>query len=341
MISMDGDIIGIIDDAKEKALNNQDLERNVLRRFLELDPFSKECQYLGETARDVARKTLGNKGRVGSSIGVDLRPCTMNCKFCSLGDKWGLVRDNYDMPPEQIIEIIKNLTSKGFHQFTLRTTEFYSLDDLCVLSKKVRSSVKGSYILTVNTGELTTDDANRLYDAGFNAAYHTVRLGEGKDTPFDPEVRINTMRAISKSNLKLSCGLDPIGVEHTNEEILDKLELFRALNPMAICTMKRINVKGTPFENVPEIDNMRHAQIAAIIRMASGGRNMVAAHPANLQALKWGANHISVETGANPRDSDSYMHSNDTFGHEEAVRMIHDAGYELGVSEDFKRIAPY
>lgn len=341
VIAMNEDIIKIIDDAKEKALKNQNIERRILKIFLELDPLSEECQYLGETARDVARKTLGNKGRVGSSIGVDLRPCTMNCKFCSLGDKWGLVKDNYDMSPEQIIAIIKNLISKGFHQFTLRTTEFYSLDALCDLSKKVRSNVDGSYILTVNTGELTTDEANRLYESGFNAAYHTVRLGEGVDTPFDPEVRINTMKAITASKLKLSCGLDPIGVEHTNDEIIDKLELFRSLNPMAICTMKRINVKGTPFENIPEISDMRHAQIAAVIRMASGGRNMVAAHPANLQALKWGANHISVETGANPRDSDSYMHSTDTFGHEDAVRMILNAGYELGVTEDFKKIAPY
>lgn len=338
---MDSAVLQLIDDAKEKSMNNQNIERNVLKKFLELDPLSEECRYLGEAARDVARVTLGNKGRIGSSIGVDLRPCTMNCKFCSLGEKWGLVKNNYDMAPSQIIEIISNLTSKGFHQFTLRTTEFYSLDDLCNLAREVRSNVPGNYVLTANTGEITTDDANRLKKAGFNAAYHTVRLGEGIDTPFDPEVRIQTMREISKSELKLSCGLDPIGVEHTNDQILDKLELFRTLNPVAICTMKRINVKGTPFEDVPEISDMRHAQIAAVIRMSSGGRNMVAAHPANLQALKWGANHISVETGANPRDSDSDMCQNGTFGHEDAVRMILDAGYDVGTVDDFKKIAPY
>ena len=338
---MDETIRKMIDDAKEMAIRNQDVERKILKKFLEFDPLSEECEYLGKSARDVARVTFNNKGRIGSSIGIDFRSCTMNCKFCSLGEKWGLVKENYDMDSEQVIGLIRRLIAKGFHQFTLRTTEFYSLDMLCELAKTVRSNVPGTYILTVNTGELSVEEANRLQEAGFNAAYHTVRLGEGIDTPFDPKVRIDTMKAITKSKLRLSCGLDPIGVEHTNDQILDKLELFRSLSPVAICTMKRINVAGTPFEGVPEIDDMRHAQIAAVIRMASGGRNMVAAHPANLQALKWGANHISVETGANPRDADSDMHTAGTFGHEDAVKMINDAGYELGEPEDFRRIAPY
>jgi len=338
---MDKEIKDLIDHTKEKSMKNQDIEKTVLRRFLELDPRSEECKYLGETAREVTRVTMGNKGRIGSSIGIDFRPCTMNCKFCSLGEKWGLVKENYDMSEEHIINVIRSLLSKGFYQFTLRTTEFYSLDMLCKLAKNIRSAVNGKYILTVNTGELTTDDANRLKDAGFNAAYHTVRLGEGKDTPFDPQVRIDTMRSIANSRMRLSCGVDPIGIEHTNDEIIDRIELFLSLKVAAICSMKRINVKGTPFEGVPEIDEMRHAQVAAVVRMASGGRNMVAVHPANLQGLKWGANHISVETGANPRDKDSDMHKKGTFGHEDAVRMILEAGYEVGVFEDFVKLSPY
>ena len=325
---MDAEVKRLIDDAKEENLNNRFVSREVLLKFLELDPNSEECEYLGKAAREIARAN-GNKARVGSSIGIDLAPCTANCKFCSLGECWGLVDGIYVLSDEEIMELMRDVLAKGFSHFTIRTTEFYDIDTLCKLAKKVRKEIPGAYTMSVNTGELTLDDANRLFEAGYNSAYHTLRLGEGRDTPFDPEVRIATMRAISRSNLTLGCGVDPIGIEHTNEEIVERLEFFRTLSPGAVCSMRRVNVKGTPYEGVEEVSDIRIAQIAAVIRMASGKRWNVSVHPPILKAMEWGASNVAVETGAVPRTEKHNFGKWTIYDHDTAKKMFLKAGYDI------------
>ena len=333
---MDPTMKKLIDDAKKTNLEGGLVPRETLIRFLELDPNSEECEYLGLATREISRHVHKNLARVGSSIGIDLAPCTMNCRFCSLGEEWGLVKGVYVMSDENLIDLIKDVMSHGYSQFTIRTTEFFSLDALGELAKKIRREVPGVYGLTANTGELTLEDAWKLSEAGFSGAYHTIRLGEGRDTPFDPEVRINTMRSIAASPLFLNCGLDPIGIEHTNEEIVERLELFRSLNTAAVCTMRRINVKGTPFEGIPEVDDMRMAQISAVVRMASGGKWSVAIHPPIQKAMDWGANTTAVETGAIPRKN---KHGFDkwSFEHEAIKEMFIKAGFEFGTWSQFMK----
>ena len=333
---MDKAVKELIDAAKDANLNGELVSGNILLRFLELDPESEECEYLGLAARYIAEIRHDNKARLGSSIGIDLAPCTMNCRFCSLGEEWGLVKGTYVLSDNDMIHLIKDVISKGYSQFTIRTTEFFSIDELCRLAKKIRKEVPGAYGLGANTGELTPDDAWRLFEAGFTGAYHTIRLGEGRDTPFDPNVRIATMRSISGSPLLLNCGIDPIGIEHTNEEIVEKLELFRTMNVAGVCTMRRINVKGTPFEGTPEVNDMRMAQIAAVVRMASGGKWTVAIHPPILKAMEWGANTTAVETGAVPR-RDKHAFGAWSFEHDVIRNMFLEAGYDMGSWSDFKK----
>ena len=333
---MDPVMKDLIDEAKRTNLDGKFVHKDVLLKFLQLDPNSDECEYLGLAAREVAKARNGNKARVGSSIGIDLAPCTMNCRFCSLGAEWGLVDGTYVLTDDEVISLIEGVFQKGYLQFTIRTTEFFSVDMLCELAKKIRKAIPGAYGLSANTGELTQDEAERLHKAGFTGAYHTVRLGEGKDTPFDPEVRISTMRSISHSSLMLSCGLDPIGVEHTNEEMVEKLELFRTLNPVSVCTMRRISVNGTPFEGIPEVDDMRMAQIAAVVRMAGGGRWNVAIHPPIQKAMEWGANLVAVETGAVPRKNKHDFGKWSIFDQDTAKEMFLKAGYDMADWSYFK-----
>ena len=324
-----------IDEIKEKAMNDKDLIRDELLMLFGLDPSSEECRYLGESARDVSRVKAKNKAKVGSSIGVDLHRCPMSCTFCSLGEKWELFDEEYKVTTDEIIQIIRDVTIKGYYQFTMRTTEFFPVDELCDIARKIRAEFGQSIILNANTGELTLEEAKRLKEAGYNSAYHSLRLGEGKDTPIDPEVRKETIRAIKGAGLRFACGLDPIGIEHTNEELADLLLFYRSVSPNAICAMKRISVKGTPKGDLPEVSDIRIAQIVAVIRMASGGRNIVSVHPPIMQALQWGANNIAIECGANPRRARSDMAKWEIFDHGEAIKFLEKAGYDHGSIADF------
>lgn len=327
---MDAGTKDLIDRAMGTALEGEYVGRDVLLALLSIDPFSEEAEYLGRAGREVASAFTDNTGRIGSAFGMDLCPCTMNCAFCALGEKWHLFDETYEFTAEEIIGEMRRVMEKGFYQFTIRTTEFYTVEKLCQLIKRIRSEIQGDYFVSLNVGELTLEEAERLYDAGYNAAYHSLRLGEGKDTGFDPQERIDTMRAISESRLALSTGLDPIGIEHTDAEIVDRLELFRELDAATVCVMKRINVAGTPMEGIPMVPEERIAQIASVTRIAGAGKwKNVACSPPSKLALRYGANTFSVTTGANPRFTKQDFGTWSIFDHETAMEFLKDAGYRF------------
>ncbi len=320
----------IIDRCREKALRCEDLTRDEFVALLSIDPDSPDCDYLGETARSVKEHYSGNVTRLGTSIGLDLRPCRMSCDFCSLGEKVGLITQEYEISDDTAVQLITDLRKRGFYQFTLRTTEFYPIERLVSLAKRIRSELGYGFALSGNTGELTPEKARMLKDAGINAIYHAVRLREGIDTPLSVETRSTTIRNAKAAGLRVSSGIDPIGVDHTPEEIADLFLLYYKLNVDGMCIMRRINVPGTKYEGMPEVSDRRLAQIVAVARLACGNRWTIAIHPAVKQGLLWGCDHISVETGANPRDNNIDMLRWSLFDHDTALRMMEDAGCVFG-----------
>ncbi|WP_400152388.1 radical SAM protein [Candidatus Methanarcanum hacksteinii] len=328
---MDASVRSFIDDAFERSrVDHKSITKDDVLRMLSLDPHSEECEYLGSKARELARIRSNNKANLTTAFGIDYRPCKASCTYCSFGERWGLM-DGLDMeiPVEDIIDMIREQYSKGYRKFTLRTTEYYPVEKLCAMGKEIREKIPGKYGLGVNTGELSAEDLKALHESGFNSAYHTLHLGEGIDTIFKPMFRLRTMSNIRDSDLNLTCGIDPIGIEHTDEEIASTLMILRDYEPMSICSMKRINPKGTPVESIPEVDATRVAQIAAVIRFASGGN--VASVPPNKKAIEWGANSTTIGTGSNPRDS---VHDPSTIGDwrfdfEDVKQMFLDCGYDI------------
>ena len=65
--------------------------------MLSLDPASEECNYMGLKARELARER-GNIGSIGTPFGLDYRPCKASCRYCSFGERWGLMDDDYEIP---------------------------------------------------------------------------------------------------------------------------------------------------------------------------------------------------------------------------------------------------
>ena len=273
-----------------------------IERMLSLDPFSEECEYMGLRARELSGIRGGNVGSVGTAFGIDYRPCSGNCVYCSFGERWGIMDADYEIPADTIVDLINDRLAHGFSKFTLRTTEDYDVRRLAELGREILSRVDGRIVLSANTGELSYEDCEMLADAGFSGAYHTLHLREGEQTSFPPEVRLRTMENIRRSRLSLSCGVDAIGVEHTDREIAENIAVIREYRPVSVCSMKRINPRGTPVADLEEVSDRRIAQIAAVLRFATDARN-VSAVPPNRDAMRWGAGGTSVGTGANPRDS--------------------------------------
>ncbi|SDG04663.1 biotin synthase [Methanolobus vulcani] len=290
--------------AKEKALNGEKLDRESIIALLEIDPDSIDADMLGMAAREVAEEVTGNRASVWASIGVDYKKCAMNCDFCSFGQKWGLIAQESERSAEEIIELTDRFVSQGARWVTLRTTQFYGFDRLIQLIKDIRLAVTGNYEIVVNTGEFDEEKARKLAEAGAQVVYHTLRLREGKDTRFRPEDRIDTLRSVRDSPLNLAYLVEPVGIEHSNEEIADIFLKGMEYGAILSGAMARVPLPGTPFAGSDQLSERRHAQIVAVTRLAAGHHTPdICVHPPSRIAMEWGANVVVVETGAVPRDT--------------------------------------
>jgi biotin synthase len=328
---MDSEIQELIDRATDECLRGAVQSREVIIKLLSLDSNSEEVEYLKKRANEVAHIASGNKGGISGAIGVDLCSCDMNCKFCSFGTEWGLVKEEVIYTKEEIIMMAREYVEAGVTTLTLRSTEFYDMKVLTAWLHDIREQVAGDYLINLNVGEMTPAMAEAAYQAGATSAYHVIRLREGTDTPFDPELRKRTIAAIVESPLRWGTCLEPIGVEHTDEELADRILGNMDMRPHGMGVMFRVNVPGTPFEGVEPVSKERMLHILAAVRIAVGRSiRSLACHPAMPEALYAGGCGFTVERGANPRDVDFNETVWRGFTADEACKLIREAGFEVG-----------
>ena len=293
-----------VQNAKEKVLKGIVLTEEEIIDLLEIKLGSEEDKELRKTAREVARIKTNNTAYIWSAIGADYTTCPMNCKFCSFGEEWKIINKTVRYSTKQIIEKARYFIENGARFIVLRTTEFYSIPKLIKIVKKMKKEIPGDYEVILNTGELDMTISNLIYEAGVSGIYHACRIREGIDTPFDIDIRRNTMKNVKRSKLDLISLVEPIADEHTNEEIAKNFLNIVDCGAVISGAMARIPVKGTPFGDSTIISESRLAQIIAVLRL-SGGNVVkdICVHPVSLEALNSGANVMVVETGAVPRDS--------------------------------------
>ncbi|MGN0999286.1 MAG: radical SAM protein [Faecousia sp.] len=319
----------LIDRCKEQCLAGQALSRKDIIALLDIPVGSDDDVYLRSAARDAAARITENRGYIWCAVGMDFAPCSMNCKFCSFGEEWGLIPEPRHVTKEEILAHIRYYAENGAAYIVLRTTEFYSIDTLLDYIPTIRREVPGDYAIILNTGELDTITAQRVSDAGVYGVYHALRLREGTDTPFPTARRIQTMQSVTQTPLKLISLVEPIGPEHTSGELADRFLNTVACGASIGGAMMRFPVPGTPLGDTPRLSDERMAHIIAALRL-SGGDTIrdICVHPASPAAMRSGANVLVVESGAIPRDSE--FSETDWAGTdmEKAAALLRSAGYQ-------------
>ena len=121
----------IRDRIKADCLAGRRQDRQTIIDLLAICPGSEEYRYLCQAAREAAAVITGGEAYLWGAIGVDFAPCPMTCRFCSLGESWGIVRDEVSYSEDEIISQIRQYVNCGVRFIVLRTTEFYSVDTLC------------------------------------------------------------------------------------------------------------------------------------------------------------------------------------------------------------------
>ena len=247
-----------------------------------------------------------NTGRIWTAIGVDSAPCTRNCKFCSLGAAWGAHSEPYELTVEEVLQHVRLMIPLQPDWITLRTTQDYGIDKLCSLVRDIRKITPPAIGIVINTGEFGYEEALQLKEAGVSVAYHTIRLREGCDTGLSIEDRIETLQAMQKAGLKMAALVEPLGPEHTDQEIVDAAFRLIPYDIKLGGVMTRVPVPGTPLYDLGEVSEERQTRVVALTRLIYGPEvDAICIHPPIPAALKAGANTVVVECGVIPRDQDT------------------------------------
>ena len=276
-----------------------------------------------------ARAYCNNRGRIGVSIGIDAAPCTRSCKFCSHGAAWGAYAEPFEYTIEEVLGIVRSVIPLKPNGFTLRTTQDYSIEKLCNMVREVKKLLPPEINVGVNTGELNLDEALKIKKAGASGAYHAIRLREGCDTGISIEDRIKTLVALEKAGLAKSAAVEPLGPEHTDEEIVEAAFRTKPYHLQGGCVMARVPVPKTPLYELGQVSKERHMRVLAMTRLIYGPETKrVACHPPFSEALKAGASAVTVEYGAIPRDQGTADTHWRGFSIHDARKLLTDQGFD-------------
>lgn len=309
--------------AQEGKILDQEDAVALLKINCHTDDFYK----LLSTANSLSRAEYHNKGLVFAQIGINAEPCSVNCKFCSMG------QDHYSLPvtgrktTAEILSELDLLLANGINDFFLMTTADYPVKDFMDIAGILKKNLPENIRFVANIGDFGYETAKKLKETGFTGVYHINRLREGIDTTIKPETRINTLNAVSDAGLELYYCVEPIRPEHSYEELAAEMIRARHYNVKVMAVMQRTPVKGTPLYAKGQISAIELTKIAAVARLVTRPQRAMNAHEVTPMTLLAGVNQLYAEYGANPRDTESQTEKNRSFSVAQAKNMLWEAGY--------------
>ncbi|RTZ97244.1 MAG: radical SAM protein [Deltaproteobacteria bacterium] len=277
------------------------LSRNEALTLMRIKHHSQECDALMGVANRISRWQFGGKGENHFHIGLNVEPCPMDCLFCSLTRNAGIFKDKTEFSSDQVIQWARQAESHGADGLNLMTTGSYPFKRLLEMGRILQKET--SVPLIANTRDINHREGEALLDAGFVGAYHAVRLGEGRDTPLKREKRIQTIQVLNDVGLLWMNCVEPVGPEHSAEEIVDLMFLARDNGATYSGIMRRINFPGSPMTHFGMISELEMARLVAISRLVMGDVPKAhCTHEPHAASLMAGANLFFPEVGASPRD---------------------------------------
>lgn len=326
MLTNNSKLYGIL----ERALHGESPDKDGCRYLLGFDETGIETSLIRSVADEVMRRKSDNSAMILGQIGVDVSECTGGCKFCTFGEghtKFAPKR----LTDEELHSKINDFCDKDdLYGLFLMTMHDYDIDVLLNSVAISKSLIHPSTQIWANVGDTDIDTFKEMKKAGVHGVYHVCRIGEGIDTNLKPEARMKTMQNVIDSGLKLYTCCEPIGPEHTNDILVDNMFIGIELGCTQHAAMRRVAVPGAPLAIHGQISELRLAQIVAVVALASfttPNMTYCGVHEPNQLAYVSGANIITAETGANPRDNTADTSKNRGMDMNDCRRMLLECGF--------------
>lgn len=316
----------LIDDIIKQSRDQIPFSHEQLVYMLELMPDSPESYRLMAEAKRISREITGDRMEVHAQFALNLAPCPKNCMYCAFAAKNKIFRKSTKISPDEAVDFAIRLEAAGVNAVYMMATAHYDFEELLDVIAEVKAALQPETVLVGNIGDQSVKDAAKLRDAGMEGVYHALRLREGIDTGVDPRVRTEGLKNFKEAGVVVGTCVEPIGPEHTNGEIAEKILFTGSLMPGYSGAARRISIPGTEMAERGMISEMRMAQIVAITRIGLPRevKGCCTHEPYTLGAAA-GASLFWAEIGANPRDTKEHTEEGRGFDPHECRRIFQDA----------------
>lgn len=323
-----------IHDIIKKTRNRETLSQDEIVSMLTINPASREAMTLMAESSRIAREITGNTAEVHGQFALNLSPCPINCEFCAFSSKYGIFKEKKELSIDECVAYAKAFddTPENASVF-LMTTANYDFGKLIETAAEVRKNLRPETMMIANVGDMTLEKAQKMKDAGFNGTYHAIRMGEGNKTKAPVKQRMETIRNFQEAGLIVGTCVEPIGPEHSNEEIAEKILLAASFDPAFSGAMRRINIPGSSLEQYGMITELRLAQIVAVTRIATPfSVKGNCTHEPNILGASSGANLLWAEVGGNPRDTTEKTEEGRGVSVGDCAKMLKEAEWQVTTS---------
>lgn len=326
----------------DKARNRERLTKEECKHLLSYPATSFESGVIRSLANELIRQKNDNAAIIIGQVGVDIHPCTANCGFCSFGEcHTGIptIKIEKSALEKALLDFSKEGDLYGLYLMTMADTDKDYLLDMVSYAKSIAPK---ELQIWVNTGDCDKSFYEELVSAGACGAYHVCRLREGTDTKLDPKVRYQSMENIRNAGLDLFSCCEPIGPEHTIDELVDNIFLCLDLDVTQFGAMRRIAVPGSPLYHYGQISDLEMAHIMGCVGLVYASVNSAkffgVHEPCELGYLS-GANFVTAETGANPRDTVVDTSKGRGWDMNRCRKLLYECGFSHLLRGDNSKIA--
>ena len=290
-------------DVVKKVFDGDLPSANDISTLLHVEPHSVDAGFIMGCADEINRESSKGKAEVHAQIGLNLSPCPNNCAFCAFAAKNRVFNEKNELSVEVVTEMAVRAETQGANAIFLMGTGDYPFEKFIEISKEIRANLNSETVMIANIGDFGPEEAQQLKDAGYKGIYHAVRMGEGADTNIRPETRLQTVSNAKEAGLLIGTCVEPVGPEHSIEEIVEKIIIGRDMRPCYSGAMRRIMIPNSKMAKYGMISEYRLAYLVSVVRLSMGiNLNGNCTHEPNLLGPTTGANLFWAEVGTNPRD---------------------------------------
>jgi biotin synthase len=316
----------IISKSLGGTLPNEDETAQLFRAPL----FSRESAMILSAAREKSERASNGLAEVHAQVGLNVAPCPNNCMFCAFAAKNKVFTKPFELPVEEAVNQAKRFEEDGANAIFVMSTADYPFERFVEVSQEIRQSLRPETVLVANVGDFSGEQARLLKDCGFAGVYHAVRLGEGRDTRIPVERRLETFRNAREVGLLLGTCVEPVGSEHTIQELVEKTIITREAKPVYGGSARRIPIPDTEMATHGIVSEARMAHILAVVRLAlSDDVAGNCTHEPNVIGAAAGANLLWAEAGSNPRDTEAKTENKRGMTVQDCIRVFEEAEWEV------------